>query len=189
MKSNYEHFVLTASGLKAGIWSTAQGRPAFIFRTVTHPDAMMPSCVKPHPTDHFPNQRLLILFLFLGARNKISIWGPSCRTSKSTTAPSVLPAWPEGSSLGPLEAVPVQNSPCAASGAVQGSRRSGLSLPTARESHRHRRMEVQAQTAPTQPSARIQSTTGGIRGFRRLIAEFTFIQSIRVRRRERGGLT
>lgn len=47
MKSNYEHFVLTASCLKADVWSTAlhhvRGRSALIFRTVTHPDVMMPA--------------------------------------------------------------------------------------------------------------------------------------------------
>lgn len=33
---------------------------------------------------------------------------------------------------------------------------------------------LQAHAVPTEPSARIGSTTGGIRGFGRLIREFTF---------------
>lgn len=192
MKSNYEHFVLTASCLKADIWSAAlhhvQGRSALIFWTVTHPDAVMPAVPTHIQLATVPARGFWSYFCSwaMGAWDKISVREPNCMFLKSRTSFLPQPVGPGGSSPGPLQAVPVQKSSLAASRAVHGSPGSPRSgVHPAGESHRRLRLEVQAQTAPTEPSARIQSTTGGIRGFRQLIAEFTFIQSVCVRGRER----
>lgn len=182
MKSNYEHFVLTASCLKADLWSAAlrhaQGRPALIFRPVAHPNATMPAVPNRIQPTTVPTAGFWSYFCSwaTGAWDKISTWGPNCAFLKTRICPSARPAGPGSSSAGPAQAVPAQTPLMHPPGAG-----------TATLSPCPRR-ELQAQTAPTQPSARIQSTTGGIRGFRRLIAEFTFIQSVCVRG-ERRGLT
>lgn len=190
MKSNYEHFVLTASCLKADLWSAAlhhvQGRPALIFRLLHIPTPRCQLC------QTASNQQLSLPLAF----DPISVPGqqelgtkfpPGDQTAHFWTPEFVPQHGPRGQAAA-LQDLPrryLHRPPLAAApwGRAGPAARTG----TATLSPCPRR-ELQAQTAPTQPSARIQSTAGGIRGFRRLIAEFTFIQSVCVRG-ERRGLT
>lgn len=65
MKSNYEHFVLTASCLTISLPS-CPGKVCFDFPDSYTARCHAASCAKPRPTNNCPYQRLLILFLFLG---------------------------------------------------------------------------------------------------------------------------
>lgn len=107
MKSNYEHFVLTASCLKADLWSAAlrhvQGRPAWIFWAVTHPSAAMPTV-----PNHIQPRTVLTTGFWsyfcswaTGAWDKTSMWGPNCTLLKTRTCPSPHPVGLGSSSAGP----------------------------------------------------------------------------------------
>lgn len=145
------------------------------------------SCAKPHPTNNCPYRWLLILFLFLangsvgqnfhlGTKLRISEHQNLSLSTARGAGQQLCRTFPGGTCTDP----PLTATPWGRAGPAARAGTATLS-PCPRR-------ELQAQTAPTQPSARIQSTAGGIRGFRRLIAEFTFIQSVCVRG-ERRGLT
>lgn len=127
-----------------------------------------------------------------GTLDKSGTWGPNRTLFQSRVPPWLAAAEPGGSPPG--QVAPLQASPLAANRSSPLDFGSSCCLWPA--SHpcqgepglpRAGAAGLQAHAVPTEPSARIRSTTGGIRGFGRLITEFTF--KAFVWEGERGGLT
>lgn len=176
MKSNYECFVLTASCLIISLPSRP-GKVCFDFPDSYTAWCHAASCAKPRPTNNCPYQRLF---------DPISVpgqwelgWNFHLGTTRFSKA-ELLPCC----SL-QVQAAALQDLYWLYLYRRVGPAAHGCSHTAARQSHRRHGLEVQAQTALTEPSARIQSMTGGIRGFWWLTAECTFLQSVCVRGRER----
>lgn len=135
MKSNYQHFVLTASCLKADIWSTApqqvQGRSALIFWAVTHPDATMPAEPNHIQLATVPARDFWSYFCSWarGAWDKTSICGLNCMFLKSKTCPW-LQVWGQVAALWDLPGCTCTESPLAADHAMQQGSSCCLWLPS-----------------------------------------------------------